>query len=374
MELRSNIIRSFYLLPSLIFMFLSVTILNIYSGAYALSPSFERRITFDEPDEWIELNSFDISKKAIPSTDILGVSYFSDGKILNSTLWLAAPFNATMPSSEGDISKLAYGIMIDVDFDDLPDFRFELQKFQNRNWSKVYREFEPIYNTSFSTERVANKFFNYEPNLSERSFPKNQRYVNLPVELNLVGDPKQYQFYFYSEMRKLDLVLDDFTKWVAIPPPEIKQSLIPNSLEIRPNEIKNINIRVNSTTGYEPQINLYAKNTTELKLYFDLKGLEIPSFGTAAIPFKVKAIEDATPSTIDIPIAINSSTPPKVLYEGNSSSLQNDDLENFSPQARETIEQISVLSVEVKDPYNIFELLSKRCLSIKYNREQSNTR
>ena len=81
----------------------------------AESPSFVRQIIIDSPDDWfvvktsqksVFVNGADGNKYLIPTgenatqcgaeknrfPDITSVSYFSDGKSLNATLWLHTPF------------------------------------------------------------------------------------------------------------------------------------------------------------------------------------------------------------------------------------------------------------------------------------------
>jgi hypothetical protein len=139
----------------------------------------------------------------------------------------------------------------------------------------------------------------------------------------------------------------------------IESSLDPHSVDLRPNEERPINLRVNSTTGYEPHINLLAKNTTKIKLYFDSNDFKIPPFGTTIIPFKVKASSDATPSVIDIPIFVYSSIPPKVVYTINAKSTRSADSGSFTPKGIETVKQTSILTVEVKSPYTPLEQLGQ---------------
>ena len=58
----------------------------------AESPSFEIQEQTNENHHWVQTygNSDEHLKSSY--TDILAVDYFSDGKILNSTIWLASGF------------------------------------------------------------------------------------------------------------------------------------------------------------------------------------------------------------------------------------------------------------------------------------------
>jgi hypothetical protein len=332
---------------------------NILYQAYGISPPFERSIIFDEQNEWINMVNNTKVNNSDPSTDILGISYLSSGEFLNSTFWLSGSFPGDL-----NVAKQSYGIAIDVDFDFLPDFRIEYQKSQNQSWSKVYRELEPLNNTLFQSGNF-NRFYVVDYNSPEDdAFIKEPQYVSLSFDLDAIGAPKQYQFYYYTEVRNdTSVVVDDFTQWSAIPPPEVMLSLTPASFEIRPGEEKIININVNSTTGYEPQIKLFAKNTTELALHLDMANFSVPAFGIIAKPLSVRASETASPSTSKIDIKSHSSIPPKTVYTSNTADVTPNDnphlmSQDVTPNETETRTQISILSVEVKKPYTLLENLS----------------
>ncbi len=50
-------------------------------------------------------------------TDILAVDYFSDGKTLNSTMWLASGFNKNSSTAiyNQPFRRITYGMLIDAD-------------------------------------------------------------------------------------------------------------------------------------------------------------------------------------------------------------------------------------------------------------------
>jgi hypothetical protein len=86
----------------------------------AESPSFDLQELTNENHHWVQTygNSDEHLKSSY--TDILAVDYFSDGKILNSTIWLASDFansSFALNSTNDNQSprKFGYGILIDSD-------------------------------------------------------------------------------------------------------------------------------------------------------------------------------------------------------------------------------------------------------------------
>jgi hypothetical protein len=63
--------------------------------------------------DWIDVNKHKNSLQGEPATDIVGVSYFSDGQTLNSTIWLMAQF-IRQPFQ---YNALSYCVMVDSDYD-----------------------------------------------------------------------------------------------------------------------------------------------------------------------------------------------------------------------------------------------------------------
>lgn len=168
----SAVIISRALLPTLI----SALIFFYYDlpiELFAASPSFPDKEITDNPRDWIDLETRNSTRDADLSTDILAVDYYSNGKILNATLWLGAPFK-----EERNDSKVNYGMYIDADFDDSTgfmgvDYKVELQwNNQTKNWSRIIESWPPIGKT-----RVLENISNYTGIYKEREY-----YVLLNVD------------------------------------------------------------------------------------------------------------------------------------------------------------------------------------------------
>lgn len=88
---------------------------------------------------------------------------------------------------------------------------------------------------------------------------------------------------------------------MTVPPPELIITTSPPSLEIRNGEQKSIEVRINSTQGYEPLVTLNAiGDSNSVRLSFEHnKTLRVPSFGLATVPLIIAPSEAPTgPHTI----------------------------------------------------------------------------
>jgi hypothetical protein len=147
---------------------------------------------------------------------------------LYATLWLKSKLTDKLSSN---INKVSFGVFVDTDFDNQPDYSLEFQKYPPGNWTKVIREFEPT-----AIEPRSHKFIEAIPNFN--AFFKlhpDDRYVNITLNLAKVGSPDKYQTLFYSEHRvncttsdncRYDLY--DFTPWALVPIPQFSFSTIQN--------------------------------------------------------------------------------------------------------------------------------------------------
>jgi len=278
--------------------------------SFASSPSFSRQIIRDDLFDWIDLDrSNTISKNGDPWADILAVTYLSNDNILNCTLWLVAPYNTTDRSSTVD--KISYGMWIDTDLNRIPDYRFEIQKFKHRNWTKVFDEYEPLKNPNLRIPTDI-RFFDVHNNYTG-FFSRGHRYVNFSVNLNTIGAPSKYKIIFYAEERKNNSILVDYTKWINIPPPELIVKSSPNPLILRQGDHKTIQIQLNSTSGFEPTVNIIAENETGIKLSVNHNKFTIPSYGIATLPLTISA-DSASTGPHTIPITINYMIPDEPLY------------------------------------------------------------
>jgi hypothetical protein len=243
--------------------------------AFATSPSFGYQEIRNEPFDWIDMMHKHVrSISGDPSTDILGVNYFSDGKTLNATLWLFAPFNSNVTKDRGQIN---YGMYVDADAKDKTgvggiNYQVEIRG-QNGMWSKTFSQW-----SSFGSNRTLSKMAITQDNYTG-FFGKNGRYVLLSLDLNAIGSPELYRVIFYADQIKGSKWLTDFTNWIQLPPPKFEISTLPTSVDIGQGYDKTLAVQIKSTTGFQPTIYLYSDNQKFTK--FNPTKVYVPSYGMA---------------------------------------------------------------------------------------------
>jgi hypothetical protein len=286
------------------------------------SPSFPNQEIIDSVRDWIYMKNGSYTQDGDRSTDIESVDYYSDGKTLNAILWLYHPFQVNQSNLKNE--EVDYGMYIDADFDDRTGFQGIEYKFeigwnnQSKKWTKVLEKWSYFGDTIV----LDNQTISYT-NFSK----KDAHYVRLSVDLDAMLSPKKYKVIFYGEVRRQGDLITDFTRMVAIPPLELIVSTSPNSVELRKGESKTIEVKVNTTQGYEPTVNLnatsqskhlaldFTKNDTSLNREYTLR---IPSYGIATIPLTITSTENATLGPHTLFIFANSSFPPEHLIKAKS--------------------------------------------------------
>ena len=127
------------------------------------------------------------------STDIQKITYFSNGTILNATLWLGGGFKEK-PSTNESNPVVVYGMLIDADSNQETgkegvDYQVEIQwSNKTRTWNKIIIEYiSPVHNRTLDTEENYTGFFK-----------NGERYVSLYVNLADIIYPTGYRALFYA--------------------------------------------------------------------------------------------------------------------------------------------------------------------------------
>lgn len=327
---------------------------NVLANA---SPSFFNKEIYDNISDYIDLNTKVDTRNGDPHNDITSVDYYSDGKVLNATLWLLFPFKEH-PTTE----RVNYGIYIDSDFDDRTghegiDYKFEIQwNNKTQSWSKILAKWSANGQT-----RVLENITNYKG-----FYGKNEgssSYVMLSVNLTDIQSPEKYKILFYAESKLNGSYKTDFTKWLAIPPLNLVLSMSPNILTLQPGEQKTVELRVNSTEGYEPTVTLFTINQSKadnIKTDFKFSTLRIPSYGVVTTPLTITASNDALIKPYTVFIFANSTFPPEELIKTKKTNLPKKPPSPI-PESVNRVDNIIAKSsflVTVKDPLTIGDKIS----------------
>ena len=312
---RSNPLLETYQVLAVLFLlifFMTPTLLpvNVFGESV-----FEQREIEDPQGDWVNMQTRQYnSTEGERSTDILAVDYYTNEDFLNATLWLYFPFKV-----QPNYTEVNYGMLIDADFDrrtgfDGIDYKFEI-KWQNssRTWNNRLEAWSP--NGDQRTIDLKNNysgFYEYGGG----------KYVTLSLNLDQIGSPSKYKVIFYAEVNKDDTSYTDFTRWVALPPPQLTITTSPTSIELRKGEEKTIEIRLNSSQDYEPTVKVYAKSTVDKITFKFLQNdtLQIPTYGVATTPLVIRASDDASVGPYTLLIFANSSFPPDQLIHVQSAN------------------------------------------------------
>jgi hypothetical protein len=342
-----------YVFGFLILILLSQSLSIITHKVFAISPSFAIQEITDPPNDWVNMTTKQHTQNSDPSTDILSVNYFSDGKFLNATLWLTFPFK-DRPIKYAEVN---YGMLIDADFNpstgyDGIDYQLQVGwNNQTKTWDKTLSEWGT--NGQIRTLDIKHNYTGF--------FEKQGKFVELSLNLNSILNPNKYKVTFYAEVKKGDNIMTDFTRWVAIPPLKLFISTMPPSLTLTKGDTKTIEVRINSTEGYEPLVFLNAEDRTgnikaNFQRDFNKVPVPIPSYGIATIPLTISASKDAMVAPHTIVISGNSTFPPAELFglehSGSSSPIPE------SEKRSANIATHSTMAVMVQEPLSLIDVFS----------------
>ena len=324
---------------------------NLFSISYAIEAPVTRQSIRDAPFDWINIDRQTAATEGDPATDIIEVTYFTNGRTLNSTIWLLFPFRE-LPVG---YSIFNYGMLIDSDFDEDTgaggiDYQLEIRWNNETNtWTRVL--------TEWSSTAVGGRILEESKNFTR--FSGDQLfYVSIPIELEDISNPNKFRAVYYAESkREASPLVSDFTKWINVPPQELQVATYPQSIELRQGETKTVELTINSTSGLEPDVSLYSENQgTDPVLYFSAKKLKIPSNGFASIPLTVSTSSNTKIAPHTIFIFANSSYPAFEFVKVNATSH---DFEfPFRIQGDDKMVKTSLL-IDVKEPLSLTDKISE---------------
>jgi hypothetical protein len=324
--------------------------------ALALSPYFAKKEIIDPTLDWVNMKTKQYVSNNTDQpyfTDIRSVDYYSDGKTLNPILWTFFPFSG----HPLEYKKVDYGMLIDSDFDKNTgfegiDYKLEISwNNQSREWTNKLVQWS--VNGDQRDLTISKNYSGFSEN--------GKHYVMLPLNLGSILNPTKYKVTFYSDVQKDDNsdLISDFTRWVAIPPPELHISTSPTNITLTPGQEQNIEVKVSSTAGYTPAVNLSASAPSDgsIKIHFKtgFDKLTVPSYGTVTTNMIISAVQNATISPFTLTIFSNSSFPPQQLITVNSQDESTSANKFFPPSVQESqnVFASSTMAVAVLPPLSL---------------------
>ncbi len=352
-------------LSLLILITISYTTITI-SNVLAESPSFSRQEVGDDEHDGININgdagtqSIDDYKDPLDnSTDIIKITYLSDAKNLNASLWLGGNFSGN-PASKG-AQAVVYGMLLDIDSNPKTgfqgvDYQLEVQWMNSsRTWNMFLGEYPSVNYASLKDPADYLKILDLKKNYTD-FFVDNKPYVTLSLPLEDVAFPSKFKAMYYGIViyNSSNMVVD-LGSWIDIPPANLAISTLPNPVIIRQGEQKNVAVQLKSNNGFISNVASYLPTENYSKIDVQLHnidelnsgvgGNDVPSSNTGPTTFIIKVSSDAEIGEYTIPILVNMST---------GSVFPSDFLRlskfNFSVPTKGNILAIANMTITVTEP------------------------
>jgi hypothetical protein len=310
----------------------------------------------------------DYKGKLDNSSDIQRVTYYSDGKTLNTTLWLGAILNQTIFMKEA--RYVVYGIFIDVDNNPATG-KFGVDYQKEIQWNSTRK----TWNSFLAEYSSPNHFRTLESQENDTIvFEKNQKYFLLPLNLESITFPSKYRVLYYAVVtyNNSSKTIIDLTGWIDIPPAVYTLSTLPTPLVIRQGEKMDIGVQLKSNSDIPPKAVSFvpSENYSNIKITFNpqestnessssVSSSSSSASGTAPAPFRIEVPNEAPIGQYTIPILANIYT--GSLFPSDFINLFNSNLSvptqgYFTQQANLTLSVIKPPSIseQVKDFWSVY--------------------
>lgn len=266
--------------------FAIIILLSNFDSEAIASPVFGPQIL---KDPYSEMHLNRISEQTVGSdhTNFFKVTYSSDGKTLQSVFWLKGNFPE---SSQTDIH---YMILLDADFNKESGINGidygKIISFESGEWFEKLVEFSVVQNNE--EKKIFERTMNKEKIKNFQLGTSNS--LKISFDLEAIGSPDQYRILFASAEKtpgEPELDKFDYSSWVMIPKPEFLFTVIPNTITIRNDETKNVEVKIEATPPSEYDVRITSTDGHEegLMLSFPDRTLITKQ---ASIPIQIKIDE-----------------------------------------------------------------------------------
>lgn len=310
-----------------------------------------------------------ISNK-LTSPDITSVKYSSNGKILKSNVYVSDSFNIDQERKVREIDfpqveylYKRYSMIVDTKsiFDIGPDYGVE------RLWSPAYHDTN-WYNSSF--ELSSNGNFTPISNSVDNNFINNS--VSVLKEIYLADYSLPFQFDLslsnYPDQYNVNILFEegynvningtyincnraDVSQWLPIPPPKLSMFLSSNSLDLRPEETKNIILSINNNANLNTKIILSDLSPSDnLNVKFFPNPIFISPFSNATSIVKITSPHYKNSDTIPVRIKSEIEFPQNITIIGTNTTIR--DISDVK------INLVREFTVNLFPPYGLDEYLA----------------
>jgi hypothetical protein len=336
------------------------------SNVQADSPSFSRQEVGDDERDGININGLagtqrvdDYKDLLDNSTDILKITYLSDAKNLNASLWLGGNFTQE-PAAKG-AQAVVYGVLLDIDSNPRTgfqgvDYQLEVQwTNSSKIWNMFLGEYPSVDDASLKDPADYLKILEIKENYTD-FFVDNKPYVTLSLPLEDLAFPSKFKAMYYGiVIYNSSNIVVDLGSWIDIPPTDLAISTLPNPVIIRQGEQKNVAVQLKSNDGVVSDvasflpIENYSKIDIQSNSMDKLDGNDdepqSSSSNMGPTTFITKVASDAEIGEYTIPVLVNMSTgsifPSEFLRLSNFS---------FSVPTKGNILTVANLTMTVTEP------------------------
>jgi hypothetical protein len=214
-----------------------------------------------------------IYPKDCTSPDIQAVTYSTNGKNLNATIWLLGAHNFGHNTSfTMFLSPLSgptyYGSSVVLDG-------------KTNSWTRLVTQLTSPSNSSRILEMQVN-----DTDVNESYTNENKSYVNLHLDLSNIGSASQYQVAVLTKdtfFEKGNLYkTKDFVNPVIIPPPKFDMTVLPTPIEVRQNDIGTVEVILKSNINLGSNVSLSGTPSSDLAISISPPSLFVPAYGIAS--------------------------------------------------------------------------------------------
>jgi hypothetical protein len=269
----------------------------IQSAFASSSPPFQRQELKLGSGNWFDMISGESTRGGTSYIDIQSVSYLSNGRHLNATIWLAG-FNV----SPKDYELVDYGMYFDTDSNNETglsgiDYKVEVS-WDNKSgtWTRLFEEW-----SSSGDSKTLSK----QENITD-FFEVGASHVTLSADLDSMLSPNNYRVLFYAEginyLQKQFSWIIDSTNWISVPSPELVFVISPSPIVLTQGGESIAEVRINSSSAEELELNINpyvtenSSNSRLITMSPDSEKLLVPPFGAASTHMRVSITSDTEPT------------------------------------------------------------------------------
>lgn len=380
----TNVIQDTPLFVVIVVMTFLGLLCAIPNDIFALSPSFPLQVITNNHNQWsvvqvpqkIQKTFFPIPSGKIKLAKnisecnmhqryprppgISAVSYISNGKTLNATLWLSNPLiqppsNASAwwhpPFTEIPWYSIRYVMsihVISVYDTGNADYAIEIG-WKNNTWTKTTSLISPLGDD----QKVLNQNNNYP-------VPLGKTYIDLSFDLGPLNYPNLYDILFYvTDVYVKDGQLcrmTDVASRVYVPPPEFSITAQPNTVSLRSGDERNVELKVTSSIAIKSQVSLLLNSPKYIQTSIIPNETSLPPNGLVTPSLSIKVLDRAMPRLYTLPIVANFSIPTEA--KGTTTTQTNTLITQKAPGSNTVIPLHSILTLVVQSPYTIQEQLN----------------